>query len=170
MAKVLMVIAPNNFRDEEYFETRKVLESEGSSVITASKDLAAAKGMLGGAAVPDIALADVKAGDYDAIVFVGGSGAKVYFDDSDAKSLAKDAFLKGKVVAAICIAPTILANAGVLDGKKATIFKDEGLIDNMKSKGADYTGEDVTSDGRIITGNGPSAAKEFGKRIAEALR
>jgi protease I len=169
MAKVLMVIAPSNFRDEEYFETRQVLESAGFSVLTASKDLGAAKGMLGGAATPDIALPDAKAKDYDAVVFVGGNGAKVYFDDSSAKSLAKDAFTKGKVVAAICIAPTILANAGILKGRKATVFKDDGLIDNLKAKGAEYTGESVTVDGKVVTANGPPAAKAFGKAIAEAM-
>ncbi len=170
MAKVLMVIAPDNFRDEEYFETREVLESAGFSVATASKTLGAAKGMLGGTANPDIALSDADAGDYSAVVFVGGTGASIYFDDSEAKALAKDAFGKGKVVAAICIAPTILANAGVLEGRKATVYKDEGLIENLKAKGAEYTGEDVASDGKVITGSGPHAAKAFGKAIAEALK
>lgn len=168
--KILMVIAPDNFRDEEYFETRKVLESEGFSVETASKTMESAKGMLGGAAKPDLALSEADAGDYKAVVFVGGSGASVYFDDEEAKSLARDAFEKGKLVAAICIAPTILANAGILEGKKATVWKDQGLIDNLESRGAEHTGEDVTVDGRVITASGPPAAEGFGKAIAEALK
>jgi len=56
--------------------------------------------------------------NYDAVVFVGGGGATEYFNDSIAHKIVKESIAKGKVLAAICIAPNILANAGVLKGKK----------------------------------------------------
>ncbi len=165
--KVLLVIAPGNFRDEEYFDTKAELEGEGASVATASSASGEITGMLGGKATPDIKLGDASAGDYDAVVFVGGTGSAAYFNDEKALELAKSAFEAGKIVAAICIAPSILANAGILKGKKATAFSSEQ--GNLEGKGAEYTGEDVTRDGRIITGNGPNAAKGFGQEIARAL-
>ena len=90
-----------------------------------------------------------------------------YYDNSTALDLAGNAFKKGKVVAAICIGPMILANAGLLKGLKATCFESEA--DAVKKLGANFTGADVERDGKIITGNGPLAATQFGETIAEAL-
>ncbi|MDD5086856.1 MAG: DJ-1/PfpI family protein, partial [Candidatus Nanoarchaeia archaeon] len=73
----------------------------------------------------------------------------------------------GKITAAICIAPVILANAGVLDGKKATVFPSGK--DDIMVRGADYTGEQVTQDGKVITANGPAAARSFGEAIVKEL-
>ena len=72
-----------------------------------------------------------------------------------------------RLLAAICIAPTTLAHAGLLDGVRATAFPDRE--DDLRAHGAVWTGAPVTVDGRIITGNGPEAAADFGEAIAEAL-
>jgi len=90
-----------------------------------------------------------------------------YFGNKTALKLAKEAFAKGKVVAAICIAPVILANAGILNGKKATVWP--SMADSIKQKGANYTGADVETDGRIVTGNGPNAVYKFGDAVATAI-
>jgi len=165
--KVLMVIAPVDFRDEEYFETRKILEDLGNKITVANSTGQPSKSMFGKIVRPDKTLHDVNANDFDAIVFVGGSGAAVYFNNQQALTLAKDFSKSGKIVAAICMAPSILANAGILNGKKATVFPSER--DNINAVG-NYTGKSVEVDGKIITGNGPQATKEFGKKIAEALK
>ena len=167
--KVLMVIAPAKFRDEELFDTKTALESSGASVNIASKTTDVSVGMLGGKAKPNLALSSAKAADYDAVVFVGGGGAEVYFTDPVALALAKDALAQGKVVSAICIAPSILANAGLLSGKKATVFKGDKYLGILKAKGANYTGRDVEVDGKIITADGPNSAKKFGQAIAKGM-
>lgn len=165
--KALLIIAPRNFRDEEYFHTKEELEKAGVEVTTASKSAGDVAGMKGGTATAETDLRDVDAGDYDAVAFIGGGGASVYFNNPAAQGIAKKALEGGKVLAAICIAPSILANAGLLKGKKATAFSSEES--NLRSKGADWTGEGVTVDGRIITADGPSSAREFGKAIARAV-
>ncbi|MCX6798856.1 MAG: DJ-1/PfpI family protein [Candidatus Diapherotrites archaeon] len=165
--KVLFIIAQQNFRDEELFEPKAVLEAAGASTTIASKKAGSATGMLGGKANASLALSDVSPGDFDAIIFVGGGGSSVFFNDPAAHDLAKEAAAQGKILGAICIAPSILANAGLLRGKKATAFSSEAQ--NLRDNGAGYTGQPVTVDGKIITGSGPAAAKEFGKKIAEAL-
>jgi protease I len=164
---VLLIIAPSNFRDEELFDTKTELEKAGAATTIASKQTGTITGMLGGTAKATLSLSAVKASDFDAVVFVGGSGASAYFNDSTAQKIAKDAAAQGKVLAAICIAPSILANAGLLQGKDATAFSSES--GNLQSKGANYTGQAVTVDGKIITANGPAAAKQFGKEIVKAL-
>jgi len=164
---VLMIIAPHNFRDEELLETKEVLESNDASITIASKGVDSANGMLGAVVTVDKDVSEVDVNNYDAVVFVGGSGASVYFDDEEILNLAKEAFNQNKIIGAICIAPSILANAELLEGKKVTSFSSEQ--NNLEKHGAIYTGSDVEQDGRIITGSGPMAASEFGRKISEAL-
>jgi len=165
--KVVMIIASQNFRDEELFETRRVLESAGAKVTVASTTTQQAVGMLGGKARPDVLLKNVSARDYDAVVFVGGSGAAQYWDDPIAHKLASDAAAAGKVVAAICIAPVTLARAGLLKGKKATVWKSQ--MSDLTKGGAVCTSASVETDGKIVTADGPSSAAAFGKAIIKAL-
>jgi len=168
-----MVIAPSNFRDEELLDTKRVLESAGVNVMVASRTTAESRGMFGALARPNIALDRARAADFDAVVFVGGSGAKAYFDDRVAHSLARDAAGAGKLVAAICIAPSILARAGLLRGRRATVWDDQGpsgpFVGNLRAGGATFTGEEVVRDGLFVTANGPKAAEKFGRMLVESL-
>ncbi len=166
--RVVMVIAHQNFRDEELFITKQALEKSGFKVDVASSSLSVAKGMLGGRCKPDILLKDINLNNYSAIIFVGGSGATEYWDNPMAHRLAQEAVKRHKLVAAICIAPIILARAGVLQGKRATVWSSEA--EGLKAAGAIYTGAQVEKDGLIITANGPWAAKEFARTIIETLR
>ncbi|MBU1205266.1 MAG: DJ-1/PfpI family protein [Nanoarchaeota archaeon] len=164
---VLMIIAPSNFRDEELLDTGEVLNNYNAHVVVASSGVNQAKGSLGAVVNVNKDISDVNVNDYDAIIFVGGPGADVYFNDQTALQIAKDSYENGKITAAICIAPVILANAGILDGKQATVFSTGK--DDIEAKGATYTGDSVTQEGKIITANGPAAAKSFGEAIAKEL-
>lgn len=167
MGKVLMIIAPRNFRDEELFHTKEELEAAGNSVMISSTTIDTATGMLGRTVKPDITINDVNIDDYDAVVFVGGTGSSIYFNNPKTHEIARAANEKEKIIGAICIAPSILANAGLLNGKKATSYSSEES--NLRSNGANYTGNPVEKDGNIITADGPSSAREFGRTIAKSL-
>src|SRR4030067_631187 len=69
----------------------------------------------------------------------------------------------GKVYVSICIAPVILANAGLLKGKRATVFP-SGL-ESLNRGGAVYTGGDVEGEGKMIKRCGPTAADAVGERV-----
>lgn len=166
--KVVMIIAQNGFRDEELLEPKKVLESAGMKVVIASEQLGTAAGKLGAKVKVDASYTDVTASDYDAVVFIGGPGASVYLEDETAQALARETLESGKVLAAICLAPSILANAGLLEGKKATAFISEK--GNLESHGAKYMGEGVFVDGKIVTASGPAYATKFGEKIKEMLK
>ena len=168
MKKVLMVIASDRFRDEEYQKPRAILEKAGIGVTVASSSLKEAAGTLGLKVKPDLLIKDARMEEYDGIVFVGGMGATEYWDNPDAHRLARAALGSGKLTSAICIAPMTLANAGLLKGKRATIWKD--VVDDFKTKGVVYTGKPVEKDGKLITGSGPDAAEEFGNALVEALK
>lgn len=165
--KILMVVAPEGYRDEEFRDPKEVFEEAGAEVIVASKGVETAKGKISDTVKVDMDISDVVAFDYDAVIFVGGPGATVYFDDPIAQKIARDAAEAGRIVGAICIAPSILANAGLLEGKKATSFPSEQK--NIEPKCAEYTGDEVTVDGNIVTANGPDAADAFGRAIANLL-
>jgi protease I len=168
MARILMVIAPERFRDEELFETRAVLERAGHSTVVSSTRVGCCTGSRGGDAQAVSSIDSEHAIDYGAVVFVGGGGSKLLWDDLDALRLAREASQDGMVLGAICLAPVILGNAGVLVGRRATVAGTEAST--IAAKGAVYTGPGVTVDGRIVTANGPKSSALFAERMVELLR
>ncbi|BDH79240.1 MAG TPA: hypothetical protein GXX31_02460 [Methanothermobacter sp.] len=113
-------------------------------------------------------------GQYDALILIGGSG--VYdrvtgkIDDPNMErviEIVKEANRQGKIIGAICAAPAILAKAGILNGKEATIYP--GLEYILNENGAKYVKRDVVVSGNIITAKNPNVADEFAKTIAERL-
>lgn len=169
---ILIVIAYKDFRDEEYFKTREVFESAGAKITVASNKIGEAIGIEGNTVETEVLVKDANPKDYDAVVFIGGSGALTYLDNEDSYKLAKETIIGNKVLAAICISPVILAKAGVLDGRKATVWTspvDKSAVKILEENGAEFNDEMVISDGMIITGNGPSASKEFAIKVMEVL-
>lgn len=169
--KILMIVAQENFRDEEFFEPKEVFEKSGAKVTVASNTTKKAKGMLGGEVKPDISISDANIDDYDAISITGGGGSKQYlWDNKELQNIVKKANGQGKVVAAICISPVVLANAGILEGKKSTVFKNDETVRILKEKGAKHKDKGVISDGNIVTGRDPKSAKEYGKTVLKAIK
>ncbi|MDR1400989.1 MAG: DJ-1/PfpI family protein [Endomicrobium sp.] len=167
MKKIVFVTAPEAFRDEEYYKPKEILEGIDIEVVTASLRTGELNGRFGYKAMSTFTIRDSSLNDFDAIAYIGGSGSSVFFDDPYALRLANDFFKSGKPTASICIASVILANAGILKGKKATVFSD-GKASLIKG-GAVYTGGALEVDGNIITANGPETAEDFGRSIMIAM-
>ncbi len=166
MKNILIIIAPEGYQDVEYGDPKQIFLENGYRVTTASTEQEA-HGKFGGITKVDVLLQDINPENYDAIVFIGGPGTPLYFSNQIALSLASSFAESGKITAAICAAPGILANAGILANKKATSHP--AVEDIVRPRCATYTGEDVTQDGKIITANGPAAAKNFAKVIVKNL-
>lgn len=167
MARALVVIAPEVFRDEEYAEPKRVLEEHGAEVTTASTRPGLCIGKLGMQATAEMSLADASERQWDAVLFIGGAGASVFFDDPVAHEVATSSAARGAIVAAICIAPSTLARAGLLRERRATAFASQR--DDLIAHGALWSDDDVVVDGRIVTANGPAAAARFGEAVADLL-
>ena len=169
MRTVLLIIAPTGFQDHELADTRKSLEEAGFQVILGSTRVGPCTGKFGSTEQATVALKDCHVENFNRVAFIGGPGAEVLADNEDAQILARATVDAGKPLGAICIAPLILAKAGVLKGKRVTVWDSEGeQIAAIQEYGAIYSGEDVTVDGLIITGNGPQAASAFGRSLALA--
>lgn len=167
MPSALLILAQKDYQDHEYAGTRKGLESAGYEIAVASSKAGKCRGKFGGKEKATLALKAVDISQFDKIAFIGGPGAIEFIKNPDAHRIAKEALEQGKKLGAICIAPAILASAGVLNGKKATVWNGDGRQSSfIESAGASFTGEDVTVDGDIVTANGPPAAERFGEVLA----
>ena len=170
--KAVIIVAGRDFKDEEYFATRQGLENAGIQVQVASDAEDRAFGVDGAEIGVDLALAKLEVSDFDAVVFIGGPGAPKHLDNETSHKIAQEALKEGKVLGAICISPTILAKAGVLRGKKATVWSSamyKKSIDILQENGAFYQQGPVVRDGLVLTANGPAAAREFGKTLAQMI-
>jgi deglycase len=168
--KVLMVIAPEKFRDEEFTVPAKALQKAGIGYDVASVNRGLCTGMLGAKVNATLAFEDVEPDSYDGILIVGGGGAQSYlWSDEILGGMVRYFQTSAKVVAAICLAPVVLARAGILKGKKATYFSTPVTFREMRAGGAELIDKAVVSDSRIITANGPEAAAEFAETFIRAL-
>ena len=171
--KIVMVVAFKNFRDEEYFMPKEILEKAGAEVKTASNKPGQAIGADGGEVLVDLLVSEIKPEKFDAVIFIGGPGCLENLDNENSYNLAKETVAKNKILAAICISPAILAKAGVLEGKKATVWTslmDKSAAKTLERGKAVYQSESVVIEEKIITANGPQAAEEFAQALIKNLR
>jgi len=168
--KVVIVIAPEKYRDEELAEPVAALNSAGIAFDIASTRPGTCTGMLGGKTIAGISFGDIGPKNYNGLIIVGGSGCQTHLWEDDLLVRLAIYFLEtGKVVAAICLAPVVLAKAGILKQKKATVYDSPVAVLEMKKGKAVLIDQPVVIDGRIITANGPPAAKDFAAAVVKEL-
>lgn len=168
--KILMVVPPTQFREEEFLEPRKILENEGATVIVASTTARTCRGINGGLVEAAAAVGEVKADDYDALVICGGSSVPQFFwNDTKLQALTAAAAAAGKVVAAICLSTVVVAKAKLLVGLDATVYFLPQAIQEIKSAGAAYVQEKLIVHNRLILAEGPPESQRFGQAISSAL-
>lgn len=171
--KIAMVIAFKDFRDEELFIPRSIFLDKGAEVKLISEKKGEALGMFGGVTKVDFLFEELEISDFEAIIFVGGSGAADYINNERVHQIARLTIEKDKILGAICIAPAILARSGVLKNKKATVWSgplDKSAVKILKEEGVNYEEKPVVIDGKIVTANGPQVARQFAEKIIELLK
>ena len=165
MKKAIVFLA-EGFEEIEALTIVDVLRRGGVEVTTAS--VTEDPYVLGAHDVEVLADADNEydVSDADMVVLPGGMpGALNLRQSSMVCDAVTDFVAAGKLVGAICAAPFVLGELGVLEGKKATCYPGfEG-----KLQGAAYTATRVQRDGNIVTGNGPSSALPFALALLAAL-
>ncbi|PLX15733.1 MAG: DJ-1 family protein [Candidatus Muiribacterium halophilum] len=163
MKNIVIVFSNRLFRDEELKKPYEYLSSKGYNIKLASDAMQEALGKLGMTIKPDMLAHNIEEKDFDAILFVGGPGTKVFFEDRVIHKIIRNFNEKGKLIGAICISPVILAFSGILSQKKATVWIDGK--DTLEKFGATYTGNVVEIHNNIITANGPKAALDYAKEV-----
>ena len=164
--KLLMVIAHEKFRDEEFLIPAQAFTEAGIDYDVATGIPGACIGMLGETVEVTQSIKESDSSLYDGIVIVGGAGAAEYlWTDTDLRKLVRTMYDDGKVIAAICLSPVVLAYAGILEGRQATVFKTRLSEKAFAEKGVVMTDIPVVADGTIIPANGPQAAGAFAEAI-----
>ncbi|MEO0086518.1 MAG: DJ-1/PfpI family protein [candidate division WOR-3 bacterium] len=168
--KLIFLIAPKDFRDEEFKIPYDYLKSAGIKITVVSQETTEAVGMLGMKVKPDISLENLNYKDYDGFVLIGGSGSVFYWNNRKVWEICQYFNERNKLLAGICLAPITIVKSGVLNEREATCFKDKRALEEFKNANVRYVDKDVVVDGNVITANGPEAAEKFAKAILEYLK
>jgi len=161
-----LVILAEGFEDIEAITPIDLMNRAGSDVSIAGLDSIQINGSRGTTVSAHMVFDNIE-NNYDAVILPGGPGANRLANSEKLKSFLIEMNKKGKIIAAICAAPAkVLSPIGILDGKKATCFKN---MEKIFSSKIIYEGSDVVRDSNIITSRGAGTAFAFGLAIVEAL-
>jgi len=167
MTKALVFLA-TGFEEIETVTVVDVLRRAGIEVTVAGLAPNVTEGKHGMKIAPDQSIDDVNVDDFDAFVVPGGNpGYKNLRNDPRVIDIVKNAFDSNKLVAAICAGPTVLSDAGVLEGKACTVYP--GMDKELEAGGGKPKHDIVVVDGNIITSRGPATALPFALKLAEML-
>ena len=160
--KALVPLA-SGFEELEAVTIIDVLRRGGVEVTVAALEATPVTGSHAITIAADALLDAVDVESFDAVVLPGGPAAKRLRDDARVRSIVQSAAQAGKLVAALCAAPIALEAAGVLAGKRATVYPGNEL------PSAQRVDERVVVDGNIVTSRGPGTALEFSLALVEKL-
>ncbi|SHI02624.1 type 1 glutamine amidotransferase domain-containing protein [Marivita hallyeonensis] len=171
-AKVL-IISSNGFEQSELEFPRDQLRAKGAEVHVATQDGKAVKGWEGDdwgrMADADLKIADAKHENYDALVIPGGQiNPDLLRVDDDVLTLVKAFHKAGKPIAAVCHAPWVLIEAGILKGRDATSY--HSIKTDVMNAGANWHDAEVVFDHGIITSRQPEDLKAFVEKIVEVIQ
>lgn len=164
--KTALVLFADGSEELEAITIVNILRRAGVSVTLAGLSTGALRGSRGVTLLPDTTLDAVLHDSFDMIVLPGGQpGTRHLQADARVLKLAQQMAGQGKYVAAICAAPSVLASAGLLDGKRATCFPT--CLDSFPNVHLQTTA--IVEDGKIITSRGPGTAMDFALILVERL-
>lgn len=165
MKRVLVPLAPG-FEEIEAVTIIDILRRADVHVTVAGTSAGPITGSRSVAVVPDTTLDAVAQDRFDMVVLPGGGpGTEQLRRDARVAAIVKRHADRGDWVAAICAAPTVLADAGVLTGKRATSYPSY----QSQLPTAEYRTDRVVVDGRLITSRSPGTALEFALTLVEQL-
>ncbi len=165
MPSALLPLA-NGSEDLEAITVLNILRRAGIEAVSASLDGQAVRGSRGTLLIPDTSLDEALKRRFDMVVLPGGQpGTNNLKADARIIKLVQDMAAEGRYVCAICAAPSILATAGLLDGKRATSFP--GALEAFPR--VSQQPQAVVEDGKLITSRGPGTAMDFALTLVERL-
>ncbi len=165
--KTLLIIAEEEFQDQEFFDIQDILDIAGIQTTVASWQLGILTGEMEGKIEATVLVNDVNVDDYDAIVIIGSSELKKHSEDEAVLDMVRQVVKKQKILAAIDEGPRILAEAGVLRGVIATCVRSQRR--QLLKAQAKYTGGSVEQDGLIITADGQKSTSQFSRTLIGAM-
>jgi protease I len=168
----ILILATHGFEQSELLKPLEELRAKGAKVDVASPEEGQIRGWDGGdwgAAVPvDVPLSKVSEADYDALVLPGGQiNPDLLRVNPQALELIKAFADKGKVIGAICHAPWLLIETGLVKGRSVTSY--HSIRTDVENAGGKWTDEPVVSDWGIVTSRKPDDLSHFIAKIVEEV-
>ncbi|MBI2069697.1 MAG: type 1 glutamine amidotransferase [Elusimicrobia bacterium] len=165
--KKIAILIERDYQDLEVWYPYLRLKEEGAVVELVAPEKKIYEGKFGYPAPVDRSLQEVEPQNFDAVVVPGGFAPDFLRRYPPSISFVREAYEQGKLVAAICHGPWILASAGILKGKRATCFS--AIADDVKNAGARYEDSEVVVDGRLVTSRKPEDLPAFCLAIIRQL-
>ena len=166
--KRVAILAENIYQDLELWYPLLRFQEEGAQVVVVGSGSARVyHGKFGYPVEVDKTAQEVSAAEFDAVVIPGGYAPDHMRRYPAMVSLVREAFLQGKVVAAICHGGWMLASAQILTGKTVTSFF--AIKDDLVHAGAKFVDVEVAVDGNLITSRKPEDLPAFCRAIIAAL-
>lgn len=173
MTQRIMILSTNGFEQSELEEPKKRLEEAGYETVVVSPEDGEIRGFSSGEwgdpVKVDLNIEEASAGDYDAIVLPGGQiNPDILRMNDTAVQLVRDFNAAGKPVAAICHAPWLLVEAGIVEGRKVTSWP--SVRTDLANAGGNVVDMEAAVDGNIITARNPDDIPAFTDALIAQLK
>jgi SagB-type dehydrogenase family enzyme len=172
--KIVAVIAARRFNDAEFFGVQETLQIANVKMDIAAMETGEVKGLERNTITATMLIKDIRVDDYDAFVFIGGSGTREYLNNGDLLKLVRQANDRKKILAAINITPSIFAYADIVKGKRVASSISQRA--RLAQAGAQWQTNSLEIDGNLITAKDPDFAggqdttRRFGSAVLQMLR
>ena len=172
MAKRILIMASDGFEEAELFVPLERLRGAGCEVAVAAPSRTPIQATVlddpGRTIRPDLTIAEVRAGEWDALLIPGGLINPDHLrQDAAAVALVGEFVAAAKVVGAICHGPWLLVEADVVDGRRVTGYP--SIRTDLENAGADVEDAPVVVDGNLVTSRNPGDIPAFNEAIMKAL-
>ncbi|MCH7722846.1 MAG: DJ-1/PfpI family protein [Bacteroidetes bacterium] len=165
---ILIFLAANNFSEEEYLIVKQVFLKANKKIFITSDSNSVCSGDNGMKVKADTEFLNINEMNFTAIVLIGGKGSKDYWDNETLWRIVKNFNASGKIVAAICSAPIILARAGLLSKVSATCWTEDKI--ELIKLGIKYNDRSVIAEKGVITSDGPRSAEQFAETVLNMIK
>ena len=165
---ILIFLSANSFSEEEYLIIKKVFIQAGKRIFITSDSHSVCRGDNGLKVKADTDFYNVNDKNFSAVVLIGGKGSKDYWDNETLHKIARNFQRAGKIVAAICSAPIILARAGLLSNIPAACwYEDKNELINL---GIEYKDRSIVAENAVVTADGPRSAEQFAETVLNMIK
>lgn len=170
--KRILIIATNGFEQSELEQPKKLLEEAGAKTLVASLENGTIKGWengdWGNSVQVEATVDNVSADDFDALLLPGGQmNPDILRMNDTVIDLIKAFDKQGKPIAAICHAPWLLIEAGLVDGRVVTAWP--SVRTDLKNAGGEVIDREVAVDGHLITSRNPDDIPAFTEALIDAV-
>ena len=165
---ILIFLAANNFSEEEYLIVKQVFLKANKKIFITSDSNSVCSGDNGMKVKADTEFLNINEMNFTAVVLIGGKGSKDYWDNETLWRIVKNFNASGKIVAAICSAPIILARAGLLSTVSATCWTEYKI--ELFKLGIKSNDRSVIAEKGVITSDGARSAEQFAETVLNMIK